>query len=214
MRIAAFDGEELIGGQDFPLEDLNEDRFLFISLDRSPEELTVRMTCDARRKGPSVWLNETTITPGHASVNGVPLEKSLVYNLTYTEQTHQTGRPVLLGLILFLGGLGVWLTGGLQKEKQQKQGGTAYWQRDAGQTAASGFGLALVCGALLFFYLYDTRIRIAQNTTEKVAIFQTDGKVNPGDGRKCLLESGCEASAGSDDRIWRAVLAGRRGSAS
>lgn len=91
-----FDGEELIGGQDFPLEDLDEDRFLFISLDHSPEELTVRMTCDARRKGPSVWLNETTITPGHASVNGVPLEKSLVYNLTYTEQTHQTGRPVLL----------------------------------------------------------------------------------------------------------------------
>ena len=72
LRIAAFDGEELIGGQDFPLEDLDEDRFLFISLDHSPEELTVRMTCDARRKGPSVWLNETTITPGHASVNGVP----------------------------------------------------------------------------------------------------------------------------------------------
>ena len=63
LRIAAFDGEELIGGQDFPLEDLDEDRFLFISLDHSPEELTVRMTCDARRKGPSVWLNETTITP-------------------------------------------------------------------------------------------------------------------------------------------------------
>lgn len=179
LRIAAFDGEELIGGQDFPLEDLDEDRFLFISLDHSPEELTVRMTCDARRKGPSVWLNETTITPGHASVNGVPLEKSLVYNLTYTEQTHQTGRPVLLGLILFLGGLGVWLTGGLQKEKQQKQAALPIGREMPDRRQLLGLGLALVCGALLFFYLYDTRIRIAQNTTEKVAIFQTDGKSIP-----------------------------------
>ena len=179
LRIAAFDGEELIGGQDFPLEDLDEDRFLFISLAHSPEELTVRMTCDARRKGPSVWLNETTITPGHASVNGVPLEKSLVYNLTYTEQTHQTGRPVLLGLILFLGGLGVWLTGGLQKEKQQKQAALSIGREMPDRRQLLGLGLALVCGALLFFYLYDTRIRIAQNTTEKVAIFQTDGKSIP-----------------------------------
>ena len=179
LRVAAFDGEELIGGQDFPLEDLDEDRFLFISLDHSPEELTVRMTCDARRKGPSVWLNETTITPGHASVNGVPLEKSLVYNLTYTEQTHQTGRPILLGLILFLGGLGVWLTGGLQKEKQQKQAALPIGREMPDRRQLLGLGLALVCGALLFFYLYDTRIRIAQNTTEKVAIFQTDGKSIP-----------------------------------
>ena len=32
----------------------------------------------------------------------------------------------------------------------------------------AGLGIAVVLCALLFFYLYDTRIRIAQNTTEKV----------------------------------------------
>lgn len=39
----------------------------------------------------------------------------------------------------------------------------------------AGLGIAVVLCALLFFYLYDTRIRIAQNTTEKVTIYQPDG---------------------------------------
>lgn len=82
-------------------------------------------------------------------------------------------------MILFLGGLGVWLTGGLQKEKQQKQAALPIGRKMPDRRQLLGLGLALVCGALLFFYLYDTRIRIAQNTTEKVAIFQTDGKSIP-----------------------------------
>ncbi len=179
LRIMAFDGDELIGGQDFPLEELDSDRFLFVHLDHSPEELTVRISCDARREGPSVWLNETTVTPGQASMNGTGLEKSLVYNLTYTEQTHQVGRPVLLGLILFLGGFGVWLVGGLRREQKQPEMALPVGRTMPDKRQLLELGIAVVCAALLFFYLYDTKIRIAQNTTEKVTLFQTDGDAIP-----------------------------------
>ncbi len=179
LRIMAFDGDELIGGQDFPLEELDSDRFLFVYLDHSPEELTVRISCDARREGPSVWLNETTVTPGQASMNGTSLKKSLVYNLTYTEKTHQVSRPVLLGLILFLGGFGIWLVGGLRREKKQPEMALPAGRTMPDKRQLLGLGIALICGALLFFYLYDTKIRIAQNTTEKVTLLQTDGDAIP-----------------------------------
>ena len=37
----------------------------------------------------------------------------------------------------------------------------------------------MVLGALLFYYLYDTRIRIAQNTTEQVTVLEADGELIP-----------------------------------
>lgn len=178
LRLMAFDGETLIGGREFALEELTEDQFLFVELEPVPSKLLVRITCDARAQGPSVWFNETTVTPGEASMDGVPVEKSLVYNLTYTVQVHQFQKPLLAALILLLMGLGVYAAGGFVKGngtvcvKLPRKPGNRKKQVGA-------LALAVFLVALLFFYLYDTQIRIAQNTTEKAAVLKADGETLP-----------------------------------
>lgn len=183
LRLLAFDGETLIGGKEYALSELEEDQFLFIPLDYVPERLTVQMLCDGET-GPTVWLNETTVTPGEAYMNGEALEKSLVYNLTYTVQVHEYQKPLLIGLILFLAGLGIYGAGGLAgplfHEKREKRK-TAKKESFPlpGKKQVCALGLIVVLTALLFFYLYDTQIRIAQNTTEKATVLEADGETLP-----------------------------------
>ena len=190
LRLLAFDGDTLIGGQEFPLADLEEDQFLFISLDYAPEQLKVQILCDAKEAGPSIWLNETTVTPGTAYFNGIPLDKSLVYNLTYMVQVHEYQKPLFAGIILFLFGLGVYGAGGFTKpafgrgKGEKSASGRRGWPAGKffvlpDRRQAGALGLIVILTALLFFYLYDTQIRIAQNTTEKVTVLKADGETLP-----------------------------------
>ena len=174
LRIIASDGEKVIGGRDFPLADLNGDQFLFVKLEEVPEILTVRIASDSRKDGPSIWLNETTVTPGEAVMDGETLSQSLVYNLTYTVQVHRFVQPLILALILLLFGMAVYSAGGFVKVQKRKNE-LPRLQQGITMRRIAGLGIAVVLCALLFFYLYDTRIRIAQNTTEKVTIYQPDG---------------------------------------
>lgn len=182
LRLLVFDGDILIGGKEFPLKELTEDGFLFAGFDYTPEVLTVRMTCDAAEEGPSVWLNETTATPGSASIDGIFTEKSLVYNLIYTVSVHRVQKPLCTGLILFLAGLGVYGAGGfsLVEYRKRRSSRVKLPHRPGSrrkQLAALGCTVSII--ALLFFYLYDTQIRIAQNTTEKAAVLKADGESVP-----------------------------------
>lgn len=181
LRILALDKETVIGGKEFDLKELKEDQFLFIplpfeELDSIPSILTVRIFCDAEEEGPSVWMNETTVTPGSAVLDGKLLEKSLVYNLTYTAQVHQFQKPVMTGLILLLFGIGVYGAGGfVKREKRMQRKRSSLLVIPSGRQTAALAGIVIL-GAMLFFYLYDTQIRIAQNTTEKAAVLKADGE--------------------------------------
>ena len=184
VRIMAYDGETLIGGQDYPLEGMEETEFLSVDLDSSPEILRVYITSDARGAGPSLWFNENTATPGESWLDGARQEKSLVYNLTYTVQIHRIWQPLAIGILLALGGLGVCAAGGfvfqrkeIEKKKQKSAGGRRLTRPDRRQ--AAGLVCMVLLGALLFYYLYDTRIRIAQNTTEQVTVLAADGELIP-----------------------------------
>ncbi len=185
LRILVLDDQEvLIGGQEYALKGMTDQQFLSVSvpfaeLDRIPERMMVRISSDAGKEGPSAWLNETTQTPGSASVDGAPLSKSLVYNLTYTIQVHQYQKPLFAGLILFLFGLGVYGAGGFAAV--EKRSGR---NRDRGFVMPSrrevlGLAAAVLAVAAVFLYLYDTQIRIAQNTTEKTVVIQPDGEILP-----------------------------------
>ena len=84
-------------------------------------------------------------------------------------------RILLIGLILLLGGIGVYGAGGFvrpvkkEKIKLPKKKGNRVRQM-------IGLGCTVLAVALIFFYLYDTKIRIAQNTTERVTILESDGE--------------------------------------
>lgn len=188
LYMLALEGDRPVGEQQYDLEELTEDQFLFVplSLDQKEEEalpvLTVQIWTDAEKEGPSLWLNETTVTPGRAILNGISLEKSLVYNLTYPVWVHQYQKPLGTGLILLLFGIGVFGAGGFSEGfGRRKQAG-----RDRkpilvmpDKKEVAGLGVMILAVALIFLYLYDTQIRIAQNTTEKTTVYGADGETLP-----------------------------------
>ena len=187
IRMMAYSGEVLIGGQEFPLKDMQALHFLSIDLsleelEKKPEMLTVQISSNAQEKGPSVWFNETTVTPGTAVLDGAALEKSLVYNLIYMTKVHQYQKPLLIGLILFLAGLGVYGAGGFvrseRREKRKKREKSPCLVMPT-KKQIFVLGCIVILTALLFFYLYDTRVRIAQNTTEKAPVLKANGETLP-----------------------------------
>jgi len=184
LRMLALDKETVIGGKEFELREMETDQFLFIPFQleaqkQMPSVITVRIFSDAETQGPSVWLNETTITPGSAALDGALLEKSLVYNLTYTIQFHQYQRPILTGMILFLLGLGIYGAGGWKRRGSSPSRMGTSWIVVPSRRQTMVLGGIVLLTALLFFYLYDTQIRIAQNTTEKTAVLKADGETLP-----------------------------------
>lgn len=188
LYLSGFAGNMPVGEQEYALEELTEDRFLFLPLDfeqleQMPEEIVVKIFSDAEEEGPAVWLNENTVTPGSAVLNGEPLSKSLVYNLTYEVKVHQYKKPMFIGVILFLVGVGVYGAGGfvLRERQSRRKVRPDFCLVLPFRRQVIGLGAAVLAIAMIFFYLYDTQIRIAQNTTEKAVILEADGETLPVD---------------------------------
>ena len=188
LHMLALAGDRPVGEQWYDLEELTEDQFLFVPMDLEPQAeeeppvLTVQITSDAEAEGPSLWLNETTVTPGRAAFDGVLLEKSLVYNLTYPVWVHQYQKPLGVGLILLLFGIGIYGAGGFSWEsakRKRRSGERRPLLVMPTRKEAAGLGAMILAVALIFLYLYDTQIRIAQNTTEKAAVYEADGETLP-----------------------------------
>lgn len=185
LLIQAFDGRTVIAERAYGLKELSEDRFLFVPLsferlERIPETITVRMQTDASSQGPSVWLNESASAPGEAYLNGRLLPNNLIYNLIDIVWVHRYREPVFAGLILMLFGVGIYGAGGFVKDRSGKSGRKTGRKREPllvppSRRELGALAAALVVTALTFYYLYDTQIRIAQNTTEKETVFAPDG---------------------------------------
>lgn len=181
LKILAFDkNDSLIAGKDFALSDLEGSQFWFLDFETVPQDfIKIQISSDAMERGPSIWLNETTKTAGDAFFNGTALEKSLVYNFIYVTQVHQVQKPLFLGLIAILFGVGIYAVGGFEKRSREKLvKKTTKWQKPEKKQLFS-LAILLLLGALLFYYLYDTKIRIAQNTTEKASVLKADGEILP-----------------------------------
>lgn len=184
ITVESFAGEEHLETTWLQLREMEGDQFVFVPtpLERAEgtaSNLTVRIWCDRETDGPSVWFNETTVTPGEAYLDGEKLSKSLVYNLMYPVQVHRYQKPFFAALILFLFGVGVFCAGGFVKRDSRAKKERIPWlvfptKREVAVLAGVVF---LVAG--LFFYLYDTQIRIAQNTTEKSVLLEADGEMQP-----------------------------------
>lgn len=190
LSLQAVDLEQnrTVGEAEYKLEDLTGDGFLFVPLDWSPEQMKVLIRCDAKKEGPAIWLNETTRTPGDASFDGQALEKSLVYNLIYTVDVHEYQKPVLVALILFLFGLGIYGAGGIQRTQKHEKTKAAKKAVRITPRQAGALVCCVAVVALVFFYLYDTRIRIAQNTTERVTLLESNGEILPVSEENSMVE--------------------------
>lgn len=184
LRLSATAGDTTIGSAEYNLKECLEDRFLFVpllveDLEQMPEKIRVSIFSDAKIHGPSIWLNEVSSTPGTLYVSGQEIPKSPIYNLSYKARTHRFRGPFFTGLILLLFGTGVYGAGGFVRE--QKRNGRNHqpvFVLPSGRELAVLAGLILVV-AMAFYYLYDTQIRIAQNTTEKKTVLSANGELLP-----------------------------------
>ena len=166
LVVEAFAGEQIIGSLELVLSKMEGDQFLFVPLSEDGiEGLKVRISCNAKEKGPSVWFNETTLTPGEGFLDGERLSKSLVYNLTYTVNVHHFLKPLLIGLLLFLFGVGVYGAGGFKRRIKHAKKERLPWFLLPTRREFLGLVGVVLLVAFVFFYLYDAQIRIAQNTT-------------------------------------------------
>lgn len=184
LWMEALSKDTVVGQVQMALSKMEEDQFCFVPIswgeeDQEPQILTVRIWCDADKIGPSLWLNETTVTPGDGYWEGEELSKSLVYNLTYQVKVHQYQKPILVALILFLAGVGVCAAGGFEKRGQTGKKERTTWLVMPTKREFVALMGAVILVAGLFFYLYDTQIRIAQNTTEKAVLFEANGEMQP-----------------------------------
>lgn len=180
LVVEAFAGEQIIGSLELVLSKMEGDQFLFVPLSEDGiEGLKVRISCNAKEKGPSVWLNETTLTPGEGFLDGEKLSKSLVYNLTYTVNVHHFLKPLLIGLLLFLFGVGVYGAGGFKRRIKNAKKERLPWFLLPTRREFLGLVGVVLLVAFVFFYLYDAQIRIAQNTTQKRILLEADGEVQP-----------------------------------
>lgn len=180
LLLEAFAGNKVIGRTKAALSEMEKDQFFFVPLsEEQPEELRVRISCDAKERGPSAWLNETTVTLGDGFLDGERLSKSLVYNLTYTVKVHHFQKPLLIGLLLFLFGVGVYGVGGFEKRSKRAKKTRMPWLVLPTRREFLGLVGVVLLVAFVFFYLYDTQIRIAQNTTQKRPLLEADGEIQP-----------------------------------
>lgn len=175
-------GDTEIGRAEYELGECEEDQFLFVplnttALEEPPERIRVSVSSDAVSKGPSIWMNEVSATPGTLYAAGQAVDKSPIYNLSYKAAAHRFQGPLTAGLILLLLGIGVYGAGGfVRKERKGPRGREPFFVMPSVRELVSLAGAVLLTAAA-FYYLYDTQIRTAQNTTEKKTIYSADGEL-------------------------------------
>lgn len=173
LNIRAMDlqTKEIVAENSLLLEEIEIDQFVQIALDHYTEgTLLVELTVEDCEQGPRFWLNSTTQTDAESSYNGKELKYPLVYNAGFSVMTRNVKDAVVKTLIAALFGVLLLLvTGQKKQEKVQKRdrkvtGIEAFYKKY--QVVFGGFLVAGLIG-LLFFYVYDTQIRIVMNTTER-----------------------------------------------
>ena len=133
----------------------------------------MELTVEDCAQGPRFWLNSTTKTEARSWYNGKELNYPLVYNAGFSVMTRNIKDAVVTTLMLGLFGLMVTLVTA-KKQKESKVKAPAVIGKLTGfyKKHRLIFGGLLVVGivGLLFFYVYDTQIRIVMNTTERAEV--------------------------------------------
>ena len=124
-------------------------------------------------QGPRFWLNSTTQTDAETWYNGEKIQNPLVYNAGFSVMTRNIKDAVVTALILGLFGVILTLITGEQKKEKLKTAPAVFETvKRFYSRYRLLFGGLLTAGivAALFFYVYDTQIRIVMNTTERAEI--------------------------------------------
>ena len=176
LNIKAMDeaSKEVLAKSQILLKEIEIDQFVQTSIDHyTGGNVLVELTVEDCAQGPRFWLNSTTKTEARSWYNGKGLNYPLVYNAGFSVMTRNIKDAVVTTLMLGLFGLMVTLVTA-KKQKESKVKAPAVIGKLTGfyKKHRLIFGGLLVVGivGLLFFYVYDTQIRIVMNTTERAEV--------------------------------------------
>jgi len=175
---------EVLAHSQILLKEIEVDQFVQLAVDHyTGGKVLVELTVEDCLQGPRFWLNSTTKTDARSWYNGQELKYPLVYNAGFSVMTRNVKDAVVTTLILALVGVLLALvTGERKKEKYINVPMVLEKLQGFYKKYRLVFGGLLVVGivGLLFFYVYDTQIRIVMNTTERAEVIYVSSAETPG----------------------------------
>lgn len=174
IRVTGEETGELIAESSILLEEIEVDQFVQTAVDHYTNgTVLVELTVEECTQGPRFWQNSTAPTNAQAWFNGEKMQYPLVYNAGFSVMTRDVKGAVATTLMAILFGMVLLLvTGEKKKERYHKAPEILEKIKLFYSKYRLVFGGVFVLGiiAILFFYVYDTQIRIVMNTTEREQI--------------------------------------------
>lgn len=183
LKVMDEETKEVLAHSQILLQNIEVDQFVQTTVDHyTGEKILVELSVEDCLQGPRFWLNSTTQTGAETWYNGEKIQNPLVYNAGFSVMTRNIKDAVVTALILGLFGVILTLITGEQKKEKLKTASVAlktvkrFYSR-----YRLLFGGLLTVGivAVLFFYVYDTQIRIVMNTTERAEIISASSTEEP-----------------------------------
>ena len=183
LKVMNESGSEVLARSQILLKEIEVDQFVQTTVDHyTGGKVLVELTVEDCLQGPRFWLNSTTETGAQSWYNGQELNYPLVYNAGFSVMTRNVKDAVVTTLILALFGvLSALVTGEHKKENYVKAPAILEKIQKFYKKYCSVFGGLLVAGivGVLFFYVYDTQIRIVMNTTERAEVISVSSAETP-----------------------------------
>ena len=174
LKVMDEETKEVLAHSQILLQNIEVDQFVQTTVDHyTGEKVLVELSVEDCLQGPRFWLNSTTQTGAETWYNGEKIQNPLVYNAGFSVMTRNIKDAVVTALILGLFGVILTLITGEQKKEKLKTAPAVFETvKRFYSRYRLLFGGLLTAGivAALFFYVYDTQIRIVMNTTERAEI--------------------------------------------
>lgn len=184
IRVMEEKSKEVLSSSSILLSEIEVDQFVQATVDHyTGGNVLVELTVEDCLQGPRFWLNSTTETKAQSWYNGEKISYPLVYNAGFSVMVREVKSAVVTALMAVLLGLVMMLTTG-EKKKERKLATPAFLSKTQAfyKKYRLIFGGLLVAGIIgvLFFYVYDTQIRIVMNTTERAEVIAVSSEETPG----------------------------------
>ena len=184
IRVMEEKSKEVLSSSSILLREIEVDQFVQATVDHyTGGNVLVELTVEDCLQGPRFWLNSTTETKAQSWYNGEKISYPLVYNAGFSVMVREVKSAVVTALMAVLLGLVMMLTTG-EKKKERKLATPAFLSKTQAfyKKYRLIFGGLLVAGIIgvLFFYVYDTQIRIVMNTTERAELISVSSTETPG----------------------------------
>ena len=183
LKVMDEETKEVLAHSQILLQNIEVDQFVQTTVDHyTGEKVLVELSVEDCLQGPRFWLNSTTQTDAETWYNGEKIQNPLVYNAGFSVMTRNIKDAVVTALILGLFGVILTLIAGEQKKEKLKTAPAVFETvKRFYSRYRLLFGGLLTAGivAVLFFYVYDTQIRIVMNTTERAEIISASSTEEP-----------------------------------